>query len=147
MSTTLSQLESRLWESTNIPRRPVDAADFKSYVFPIFFFKRISDVHDEEHPDTFLTIQHSDLFADTATRVRAKPKFRSPSAGLLRSEGQLLANPSLIDSDTPLRDSAFAQSKAALQALSEANNNTVARPGQLFYSTQIHVPLSLCLAA
>lgn len=27
----------------------MDAADFKTYVFPLLFFKRISDVHDEEH--------------------------------------------------------------------------------------------------
>jgi type I restriction enzyme M protein len=46
---TLSQLESHLWESANILRGPVDAADFKPYVFPLLFFKRISNVHDEEH--------------------------------------------------------------------------------------------------
>jgi type I restriction enzyme M protein len=46
---TLSQLESHLWEAANILRGPVDAADFKSYVFPLLFFKRISDVHDDEH--------------------------------------------------------------------------------------------------
>ena len=46
---TLSQLESHLWESANILRGPVDAADFKTYVFPLLFFKRISDVHDEEY--------------------------------------------------------------------------------------------------
>lgn len=46
---TLSQLESHLWEAANILRGPVDAADFKTYVFPLLFFKRISDVHDEEH--------------------------------------------------------------------------------------------------
>jgi type I restriction enzyme M protein len=27
----------------------VDAADFKTYIFPMLFFKRISDVYDEEH--------------------------------------------------------------------------------------------------
>jgi len=46
---TLSQLESHLWEAANILRGPVDAADFKTYVFPLLFFKRLSDVHDEEH--------------------------------------------------------------------------------------------------
>jgi len=49
MSLTLSALESHLWEAANILRGPVDAADFKSYVFPLLFFKRISDVHDEEY--------------------------------------------------------------------------------------------------
>jgi type I restriction enzyme M protein len=48
-STTLGQLESHLWEAANILRGPVDAADFKTYVFPLLFFKRISDVHDEEY--------------------------------------------------------------------------------------------------
>ena len=45
---TLSQLESHLWESANILRGPVDAADFKTYIFPLLFFKRICDVWDEE---------------------------------------------------------------------------------------------------
>lgn len=45
----LSQLESHLWEAANILRGTVDAADFKTYVFPLLFFKRISDVHDEEY--------------------------------------------------------------------------------------------------
>ncbi|OGG55756.1 MAG: DNA methylase [Candidatus Handelsmanbacteria bacterium RIFCSPLOWO2_12_FULL_64_10] len=52
MTTTtvsLNQLESHLWEAANILRGPVDAADFKTYVFPLLFFKRISDVHDEEY--------------------------------------------------------------------------------------------------
>jgi type I restriction enzyme M protein len=43
------QLESHLWESANILRGPVDAADFKTYIFPLLFFKRLSDVHDEEY--------------------------------------------------------------------------------------------------
>ena len=35
-------------KTTNILRGPVDAADFKTYIFPLLFFKRISDVYDEE---------------------------------------------------------------------------------------------------
>ena len=49
MPLILSQLESHLWEAANILRGPVDAADFKTYVFPLLFFKRLSDVNDEEH--------------------------------------------------------------------------------------------------
>jgi type I restriction enzyme M protein len=45
---TLDRLESHLWEAANILRGPVDAADFKTYIFPLLFFKRISDVFDEE---------------------------------------------------------------------------------------------------
>jgi len=46
---SLNQLESHLWEAANILRGPVDAADFKTYVFPLLFFRRLSDVHDEEY--------------------------------------------------------------------------------------------------
>ncbi|MBV2262835.1 MAG: type I restriction-modification system subunit M [Thauera sp.] len=48
---TLAQLESHLWESANILRGPVDAADFKTYIFPLLFFKRICDVWDEEYQE------------------------------------------------------------------------------------------------
>lgn len=47
----LAQLESHLWESANILRGPVDAADFKTYIFPLLFFKRICDVWDEEYKE------------------------------------------------------------------------------------------------
>ena len=47
----LSQLEGHLWESANILRGPVDAADFKTYIFPLLFFKRICDVWDEEYAE------------------------------------------------------------------------------------------------
>lgn len=45
---SLSQLENHLWQSANILRGPVDAADFKTYIFPLLFFKRICDVWDDE---------------------------------------------------------------------------------------------------
>ena len=64
---TLSQLESHLWEAANILRGPVDAADFKTYVFPLLFFKRISDVHDEEHQaalKTYAGDEESALFPE-----------------------------------------------------------------------------------
>jgi type I restriction enzyme M protein len=46
---TLSQLESHLWKAAWLLKGPVDAADFKTYIFPLLFFKRLSDVRDEEH--------------------------------------------------------------------------------------------------
>lgn len=45
---TLTQLQTHLWEAANILRGPVDASDFKTYIFPLLFFKRISDVYNEE---------------------------------------------------------------------------------------------------
>jgi len=45
----LSQLEQYLSKAAWILKGPVDAADFKVYIFPLLFFKRISDVYDEEY--------------------------------------------------------------------------------------------------
>jgi type I restriction enzyme M protein len=64
---TLSQLESHLWEAANILRGPVDAADFKTYVFPLLFFKRICDVHDDEYRaalEEFSGDEESALFSE-----------------------------------------------------------------------------------
>ncbi|MHB8220969.1 MAG: type I restriction-modification system subunit M [Acidimicrobiales bacterium] len=46
---TQQELESRLWAAANSLRGPVDAADFKAYIFPLLFFKRICDAWGEEH--------------------------------------------------------------------------------------------------
>ena len=45
---TISQLEQYLSKAAWILKGPVDASDFKVYIFPLLFFKRISDVYDEE---------------------------------------------------------------------------------------------------
>ena len=46
---TLSQLEQYLSKAAWILKGPVDASDFKIYIFPLLFFKRLSDVYDEEY--------------------------------------------------------------------------------------------------
>ncbi len=45
---SLNKLEQHLAKAAWILKGPVDAADFKVYIFPLLFFKRISDVYDEE---------------------------------------------------------------------------------------------------
>ena len=42
-------LESYLWGAANLLRGLIDAGDYKQYVFPLLFFKRLSDVWDEDH--------------------------------------------------------------------------------------------------
>lgn len=54
--TTLSTLESHLWEAANILRgSPVDRTDWKSYILSLLFFKRICDVWDDEYQEAVKT--------------------------------------------------------------------------------------------
>lgn len=50
MSTRISQqeLESYLWGAATLLRGLIDAGDYKQFIFPLLFFKRVSDVYDEE---------------------------------------------------------------------------------------------------
>lgn len=49
---TLPELESHLWEAANILRgSPLDRMDWKSYILPMIFYKRICDVWDEEYAE------------------------------------------------------------------------------------------------
>lgn len=51
MTITQQELESRLWAAANALRGPVDPADFKTYVFPMLFWKWISDTWVYEHDE------------------------------------------------------------------------------------------------
>lgn len=60
---TLAHLESHLWEAANILRgSPVDRTDWKSYILPLLFFKRICDQWDEEH--AAMLAEYGEDFAD-----------------------------------------------------------------------------------
>jgi len=45
---TQQQLESYLWGAATRLRGTIDAGDYKQFIFPLLFFKRLSDVYDEE---------------------------------------------------------------------------------------------------
>lgn len=46
---TQQELESYLWGAAVILRGHVDAGDYKQFAFPLIFFKRLSDVWDEDY--------------------------------------------------------------------------------------------------
>lgn len=55
------QLKSALWEAANILRgSAVDRTDWKGYILPLLFFKRISDVWDEEAAEAIETFGEAD---------------------------------------------------------------------------------------
>ena len=66
MAITLQELEARLWAAANALRGPVDPADFKTYVFPMLFWKWLSDTWKWERNDAV-----GDFGGDVAAEVEA----------------------------------------------------------------------------
>lgn len=68
------ELESYLWGAAKLLRGLIDAGDYKQYIFPLLFFKRLSDVWDEEYQTAV---------ADTAdvdyARATADDRFTIPN--------------------------------------------------------------------
>ena len=50
---TLDELKSFLWDAAVRLRGQIDASGYKEYIFPLLFFKRISDAYDEQY-DSFV---------------------------------------------------------------------------------------------
>jgi len=46
---TQQELESYLWSAAVLLRGLIDAGDYKQFIFPLLFFKRVSDIWDEEY--------------------------------------------------------------------------------------------------
>ncbi|MBS1675278.1 MAG: SAM-dependent DNA methyltransferase [Actinobacteria bacterium] len=63
MSARISQreVENYLWGAAVILRGLIDAGDYKQYIFPLVFLKRISDVYDEEHAAAMETYGDDEL--------------------------------------------------------------------------------------
>jgi type I restriction enzyme M protein len=88
------ELESYLWGAANLLRGLIDAADYKQFVFPLLFFKRLSDVWDEEYQSAF------DETGDSAyARATANDRFAVPDGahwsdvrGSSRDVGRALLN-------------------------------------------------------
>lgn len=72
-----------LWESANILRGAVDAADFKTYIFPLLFFKRICDVRDEENEGQ----PPQKLFFKTGDIILAKRRAYQRKLGIAEFDG------------------------------------------------------------
>jgi type I restriction enzyme M protein len=57
---TQQELEKYLWGAAKVLRGTIDAGDYKQYIFPLLFFKRICDVYDEEF-ERALTESNGDI--------------------------------------------------------------------------------------
>lgn len=63
-------LEKYLWGAATLLRGLIDAGDYKQHIFPLFFFKRICDVYDEEYQTALNESQGDLVFAAFAENHR-----------------------------------------------------------------------------
>ena len=76
---TQQQLESYLWGAATLLRGTIDAGDYKQFIFPLLFYKRLCDVFDEE---TQTALEESG--GDAAVRrLPGEPPLPDPARGPL----------------------------------------------------------------
>ena len=68
--TTSQELYNHLFEACNILRGPINQDEYKSYVTPLLFFKRLSDVYDEETAEALKMSGGDEEFASFAENHR-----------------------------------------------------------------------------
>jgi len=71
---SLPELESYLWGAATILRGLVDAGDYKQFIFPLLFYKRLSDVWDEEYAEAL-----AETGDDNYARAMADERFAIPA--------------------------------------------------------------------
>lgn len=69
---TQKELENYLWGAATFLRGFIDAGDYKQYIFPLLFYKRICDVYDEEYEDALAESDGDLEYASFAENHRFK---------------------------------------------------------------------------
>ena len=67
---TQQELEKYLWGAATALRGTIDAGDYKQYIFPLLFFKRICDVYDEESEEALAESDGDREYAEFAENHR-----------------------------------------------------------------------------
>src|SRR5207302_6899909 len=72
---TQTQLEAYLWGAATLLRGTIDAGEYKSFIFPLLFLKRLSDVYDEEFAAALAESGGDQMYAE----LREQHRFQIPS--------------------------------------------------------------------
>jgi hypothetical protein len=81
---TQRELESYLWGAAVVLRGLIDAGDYKQFIFPLLFYKRVSDVWDEEY-QAALANSYGDLSYASSRRTTASRSLRAAHWNDVRS--------------------------------------------------------------
>ena len=101
-------LEKYLWGAATTLRGKIDAGDYKQYIFPLLFFKRICDVYDEEIENA---LNNSDGDIDYAL-FNENHRFQIPKESHWNSIREVTSNVGVA-----LRD--------AMNSIEKANSDTL----------------------
>ncbi len=105
---TQQQLEKFLWGAATTLRGTIDAGDYKQYIFPLLFFKRICDVYDEEFQ---LAMQESEGDLEYAA-FEENHRFQVPKGAHWKEVREMTVNVGLAIQD-------------AMRAIEQANPDTL----------------------
>ena len=98
------KLEDLLWGAAEYLRGQIDASDYKQYIFPLMFFKRISDVYDEEF-ETALAESEGDLeYAAFAENHHFLPVKQTNTWIILEKEWVIFPQVEMVDSWSSWRE-------------------------------------------
>ena len=75
---TQSELENYLWGAATLLRGTIDAGEYKSFIFPLLFLKRLSDVYDEEYAEALADSDGDEAYASLPEQHR----FQIPDGAL-----------------------------------------------------------------
>ena len=70
MSLSKHQLENMLWGAAEHLRGQIDASDYKQYIFPLLFYKRLSDVYRDEYEEALIYSEGDKEFAELPEQHR-----------------------------------------------------------------------------
>lgn len=70
MAIKQQELERYLWGAATLLRGVIDAGDYKQYIFPLLFYKRICDVFDEEVANALIVSEGNKEYASFAENYR-----------------------------------------------------------------------------
>ena len=101
-------LEKYLWGAATYLRGHIDAGDYKQFIFPLLFFKRICDVYDEEYDDA---LKESDGDAEYA-ELPSFHRFHIPEGAHWKDVREVTVNLGVAIQD-------------AMRAIEKANSDTL----------------------
>ena len=76
------ELEKYLWGTATILRGTIDAGDYKQFIFPLLFFKRICDVYDEEFDEALAASEGDNEYSSFNENNRFTFKYRKNHIGI-----------------------------------------------------------------